>query len=390
MLRLFLILAGCMLAATPAFAQESRVSLPAIPGFHTLKGDLHLHTVFSDGHVWPSFRVYEANRDGLDFIALTDHIDYEGNPAEIERDYNKAFDLAVAAARGSRLIVLRGGEISPRTPPYHANAIFLRDANALPTPYMSETKGSFVMKARPSTVELMAPFIEAKRQGAFIVYNHPAYLYDWDAGTMGTDLMTPFHRSLLRQDMLHGVEVVNSGRYYKQAHRIAMEHNLTLIAGSDEHFDIANTHKGSHRPMTLVFSRDSTADGIREAMLGRRTAIYFKDLLIGRKSELEPLFKASVTATVEQSRRLNEPLLLVHLANNSDIPFSIRASGKYDVDNLPLGRIILAPRATTTLAIRTLWEFPPSVTIQLLVDNLMTGPDKVLETSLTVNPAWKR
>ncbi len=389
MLRLLTLLA-CSLLAVPAFAQASQIALPAIPGFHTLKGDLHLHTVFSDGHVWPSFRVYEANRDGLDFIALTDHVDYEGNPKEIERDYNRAFDLAVAAAKGTRLIVLRGGEISPRTPPYHANAIFLQNANTLPTPYMSETKGSFVMKAKPSNAELMAPFIEASRQGAFIIYNHPAYLYDWNETTMGADLMTPFHRSLLRQGMLHGVEVVNSGRYYKKAHRIAMEHNLTLIAGSDEHSDIANTHKGSHRPMTLVFSRDSTAAGIREAMLARRTAIYFKDFIIGRKAEIEPFFHSAVTATVEQSQRHNEPLLLVHLANSSDIAFNIRASGKYDVDNLPLGRIILAPRATTTIVIRTLWDFPPSVTIQILVENLITGPDEMLDTSVAVRPDWKR
>ncbi len=390
MLRFLPLIATCTVVAAPAFAQGSRILLPAIPGFHTLKGDLHLHTVFSDGHVWPSFRVYEANRDGLDFIALTDHIDYEGNPKEIERDYNKAFDLAVAAAKGTRLIVLRGGEISPRTPPYHANAIFLQDANALPTPYMSETKGSFVMKPKPSATELMSPFIEAKKQGALIIYNHPAYLYDWDEATMGANLMTPFHRSLLEQGMLHGVEVVNSERYYKKAHRIAMEHNLTLIAGSDEHSDIASTHKGSHRPMTLVFSKDSTAAGIREAMLARRTAIYYKDFIIGRKAEIEPFFQSAITITNEQSRRHNEPLLLVHLANSSDIPFTIRASGKYDIDNLPLGRITLSPRATTTIAVRTLWEFPPAVTIQILVENLMTGPDDVLDTSIAVRHDWKR
>jgi len=39
-----------------------------------------MHTVFSDGHVWPSFRVNEAIRDGLDVISLTEHIDYEGFP----------------------------------------------------------------------------------------------------------------------------------------------------------------------------------------------------------------------------------------------------------------------------------------------------------------------
>ena len=43
-------------AALPVGTQvETRVPLPVpdIPGYRTLKADLHLHTVFSDGNVWP-------------------------------------------------------------------------------------------------------------------------------------------------------------------------------------------------------------------------------------------------------------------------------------------------------------------------------------------------
>lgn len=73
-----------------AFSQsKTTIHLPDITGYYTLKGDFHTHTVYSDGKVWPAFRVYEALRDGLDFIALTDHIDYQGYPQELEKDYNK-------------------------------------------------------------------------------------------------------------------------------------------------------------------------------------------------------------------------------------------------------------------------------------------------------------
>src|SRR5688572_1089144 len=148
-------------------AQKPTV-LPNLPGLVTLKGDLHLHTVFSDGAVWPSFRVYEATRDGLDFIALTDHIDFQGSPSELTRDYNRPHAIATTAASRSKLILIKGAEISPRTPPYHANTLFLTDVNALPTGYMADTRGRFAMKPNPTRAELMAPFLEAKKQGAFI------------------------------------------------------------------------------------------------------------------------------------------------------------------------------------------------------------------------------
>ena len=45
----------------------------------TLKCDFHIHTVFSDGKVWPDIRVAEAWQEGLDAIAITDHIEYRPN-----------------------------------------------------------------------------------------------------------------------------------------------------------------------------------------------------------------------------------------------------------------------------------------------------------------------
>lgn len=376
--------AGAQAPSTPP------LRLPSLPGYHTLKGDFHLHTVFSDGQVWPSFRVTEAVRDGLDFIAITDHIDYQGAPNQAERDYNKPHDIAVAAVGRSKLIVLKGAEISPRTPPYHANAIFLQDVNALPIDYMADTKGRFVMKPSPTKEEMFGPFVEAKRQGAFIVYNHPAYFYDWVRKNLGPDLFTPLHRELLAGGMLHGIEVVNGDQYYVKAHRIAMEQNLTLIGGSDEHTDIAGAYVNRHRPMTLVFSRDSTAAGIKEALFARRTIVYQGDHLIGRKAELEPFFKAALEVTVDTARRYHEPIAEVRIRNLSSIPFSLKVGGRYDLDNLPGRRTILAPGGTTTVAIRTLWEYPEKIDFELEVENLLAGPDETLKTSFEVKPPWNR
>src|SRR5690554_6297192 len=114
----------------------AQVNIPDIPVYKTLKADFQLHTVFSYVHVWPTVRLNEAVRDELDVIAITEHIDYEGFPDELERDYNRAYDIAAKAAENKDLLVIRGVEISPRIPPYHHNALFLSDANILPIDYM--------------------------------------------------------------------------------------------------------------------------------------------------------------------------------------------------------------------------------------------------------------
>ncbi|HOI80411.1 MAG TPA: PHP domain-containing protein, partial [Petrimonas sp.] len=53
--------------------KRSNIVIPDVNGFKVLKCDFHMHTVFSDGDVWPTVRVQEAWREGLDAIAITDH-----------------------------------------------------------------------------------------------------------------------------------------------------------------------------------------------------------------------------------------------------------------------------------------------------------------------------
>ena len=52
--------------AQEASAGNRVIEFPGIPGYLTLKCDLHMHTVLSDGHVWPTLRFEEALKDGLD------------------------------------------------------------------------------------------------------------------------------------------------------------------------------------------------------------------------------------------------------------------------------------------------------------------------------------
>ena len=71
------------------------INIPDIDGYKTLKCDFHVHSVFSDGKVWPDQRVNEAWNEGLDVIALTDHIEYRPNKEILISDFNKSNEIAL-------------------------------------------------------------------------------------------------------------------------------------------------------------------------------------------------------------------------------------------------------------------------------------------------------
>ena len=63
---------------------RTEINIPGFDGYQTLKCDFHIHTVFSDGSVWPSVRVQEAWQEGLDAIAITDHLEYRPHKDIVE------------------------------------------------------------------------------------------------------------------------------------------------------------------------------------------------------------------------------------------------------------------------------------------------------------------
>lgn len=378
--RLLMLLIGGV--SSFSVAQTREITIPDLPGFVTLKCDFHMHTVFSDGHVWPTFRVNEAVRDGLDAISLTEHIDYEGFPEVVDRDYNKSYEIAKEAADKKGLIVIRGAEISPRVPPYHNNALFLTDANIIPSEYMKDGKKKFVMKDSITHDELMGPFLEVQRQGAFVSYNHPGYAW-WDK--KDTAIFTSFHHELLEKGILKGVEVVNSGRYNILAHKLAIKYDLTMLCNTDEHYDMYPRYADSHRPMTLVFAKERSEEGIKEALFAKRTALYFGDYLVARRPEAEGLFKASVTATSKFEMRNGEPILKIKLENQSSIPFETTLKADYDVELFPLGQVKIPAKDSVEVILKSLWDYPAQVKLEVAVMNVLISPGEALKTDFTLD-----
>ena len=88
-----------ILFTTYLSSQENSKYFIAPEGNLLIGADLHTHTVFSDGMVWPSIRVEEAIRDGLDAISLTEHLEYQPRSEDIPNpDRNRAYIVASQSA----------------------------------------------------------------------------------------------------------------------------------------------------------------------------------------------------------------------------------------------------------------------------------------------------
>jgi hypothetical protein len=357
---------------------DRKIRFPDIPGYVNLKSDFHIHTVFSDGKVWPNMRVEEALREGLDAIALTDHLEWNPHRADVPfPDQNRSHEIAAKGAFERGLIVLRAAEITRRMPPEsdepgHLNALFLEDANLLRKPDVGD-----VLR-------------EAARQQSFVIWNHPAWLRQMPDGV---SRLLPMHQRLLDENLFQGIEVANGDDFYEEALQIALDRNLTLIGASDIHAPIDWWYPGpdrKHRPLTFVFAREKTEAALKEALLARRTVVWWKNTLIGREEWLVPLLQASITAKSqgfvwEDSTFAYLPktsVLQLELHNPTDADFILRNAGPYNFHNQS-DTFILPARGTLPLQAK-LRERLAEAVLRFEVMNAVVAPGKHAFLELTV------
>ncbi len=113
-------------------ATDRNIQFPDTRDFKTLVLDPHTHSSFSDGHVWPTVRVAEALRDGLDALAITEHLEWQPHLADVPHpERNRAFEIALQANGENDMIIIAGSEITRQFPAGHINALFISDANKL-------------------------------------------------------------------------------------------------------------------------------------------------------------------------------------------------------------------------------------------------------------------
>ena len=288
------------------------IVIPMVNGYNVYKVDLHTHTMFSDGQAMPDFRVKEAWCDGLDAIAITDHLEFRPNEGtffaylkpyfpegeEMKAKNNKISETppdedgilgdlnftykrrALKESPNYGITVIRGTEISRNgTTVGHYNALFTSNNNKIydPDPIVSMRK--------------------AKKQGALIIHNHPGWR--------------------------------KSNIDYTETDKIAYdERGICMMAASDIHSSTAAEFyiAGTHRPMTLVLANENTEESLREALIGKRTIAYANNTLCGEEQLLKDLFTSSMTLKVIRDED-NKGKVVLGLTNNSSIPYLVAVKG---------------------------------------------------------------
>lgn len=345
---------------------DRKITFPDVPGYKTLKCDLHIHTVFSDGLVWPTIRVDEAVADGLDAISLTEHIEYQPHKEDIPHpDRNRSYEIARQAAIAHDLIVIHGTEITRDMPPGHANALFVTDVNAI---IKDDAKDAYRA---------------ARDQGAFIFWNHP----NWMAQQKdGIPVLSDFHEDLIQSDLLHGIEVVNDITYSQEALQIALDNNLTVMGTSDIHGLIDyqfNLLGGGHRPICLVFATERSEAGIKEALFAGRTVTWFEDVLTGKEAHLSALIQASIEVT-NKGYIGDTEILQIELTNKSDAVLYLKNSSAYDF-YAHGDMIILEGQGTTMLQVLTAKGNVDEMPLTFEVINAIVGPKKYVTFSISLD-----
>lgn len=308
---------------------RTEIVLPQVNGYNIYKADLHTHSAFSDGSVLPEYRVKEAWIDGLDVMAVTEHIEYRRQETKmleyledyakkgeeidnweiirkpatekgIRVDLNYAVKLSEKAAAQYGLLIIPGTEIT-REPVTigHYNALFTTDNNAIYDP------------------DPLQSFRNAKAQGALVQHNHPG----WRRTSVN---MTEFEVKAYEEGLIDGIEIMNGGDFYPVAIERATELGLFMTANTDVHgttaMDYANVEVG--RNMTLIFAKEKTLPAMREALEARRTLAYAFGNIAGDEQLLKDFFLAAVKINV--IARDSKNVATYSVTNTTSLPLAFR------------------------------------------------------------------
>ncbi len=287
--------------------RRTEIILPEVKGYNCYKADLHVHTIYSDGDITPRQRVREAWYDGLDILAITDHLEarnYEkymlralaphnpdgkphkyyhagsvrlmkdGTDPGIRSNHNATFAEAEEFMKkeGYPLLLIKGSEISrkPQTQG-HFNALFLKDVNAI------------------YNIDAKETLRNVHKQGGLVIHNHPGY-------RRNTTDKSEWQAEVYAEKLFDGVEIVNGTKFYPKMIRRCVEENLIMIGATDTHRPTSGMWKdlGCFRTMTIILAKELTEEAIKEAMLKRRTLVYSGGDLMGEEKWLSEFLNASL------------------------------------------------------------------------------------------------
>ena len=240
------------------------------------KGDMHIHTHYSDGRQSPIYMAVRAKELCLDFIAITDHNKYQPSLEAIEE----------AKKMGLNLLLLPGEEISVRGGCGHFVALCTSDwvtgqmsdseiydkeyQHILENELQDKTVAEFArIQVEGLSKEKYAHAVWTVKKihefGGYAVLAHPY----WVAGQK-FHLYRPVYDQLLRDGLYDAVEVLGDvtsednllsvAKYFEE---VANGRKIPIMSNSDTHRSHEHTY-GNY--WTLVFTEKLEQDDIFNAI----------------------------------------------------------------------------------------------------------------------------
>lgn len=221
-------------AAVPTVARRG----PSGDGPRWYRGDLHSHTVHSDGDITVEDRVRGALERGQDFLAITDH-----NTISHHREVDGWPD-GITPIRGSEVTTFHG----------HINCFGLSTA----IDWRDDARGS----GAASIVD------QARRQHALISINHPSGFGDPWCGSCHWDFAQVDYAAFDGMEVWNGrwaiPETNNIGALAFWTDLLDLGFRLTAVSGTDSHS--AEEDNYIALPMNHVYAEDASERSILDAI----------------------------------------------------------------------------------------------------------------------------
>ena len=128
--------------------------------------------------------------------------------------------------------------------------------------------------------------------------------------------------------------------------------------------------------MTLVFVKEKTLPGLKEALLAGRTVVWCKDRLIGRKEWLAPLFEQCIQVRPPHLRL--DKAVWVEIRNACDADIRLERAGDMGPAKLDL------PAGTTSLVEVPVANASRPIELRYTAKNFMIAPGAGLPVVLRV------
>lgn len=261
------------------------------------KGDFHIHSCRSDGKEPPAYVAGASRRIGLDFMALTDHRQYEPSLEAIRAYENAEIDLQI----------LPGEEVHPPDTRVHivnfggrhsVNALFASDAFRTEVQTVSETLTHIPPALRYQYAACIWSFQQIRAGGGLALFCHPYWFtgHRYDVPEALTTLLLAhqpydaleliggFHRHQIESNTLQ------VARYHEER---AQGRSIPIVGASDAHGCETGSLFGWY--YTIAFAPSPALADIQEAVKG--------------------LYSVAVEAVAGEAPRAHGPFRLVKYAH---------------------------------------------------------------------------